>query len=64
MCGGKMKRLIIALGFVTLLFVGIEAKEAFCWNCPPRVCYYDLDCGIGCWCYKGRYELTGVCVTK
>ncbi len=43
-------------------------NEAVCYeNCPPKRCSFDLDCGLGCFCYKGSgpYDkFDGRCVPK
>lgn len=51
---------------LTLVSVGLLinwAAPAVCWDCRPRKCWNDLECELGCWCYKGDYQLTGVCVS-
>lgn len=58
---------LIGLGFLIAVFVALAIiqPEAKCANCDPKSCYYDLSCGIGCWCYKANdYDLKGVCVPK
>jgi hypothetical protein len=43
-----------------------QSAEAECTGarCPPKKCSFDISCGIGCFCYKGQYELYGVCVSE
>lgn len=53
---------LIVIFVVAGILIG-WATPAVCWHCPPKHCSFDLDCGIGCFCYKGEYELNGVCVT-
>jgi hypothetical protein len=54
----KIAALIIILS--GLLF----AANAYCWNCPPKRCSFDVECGVGCFCYKGEYQIYGRCVTQ
>jgi hypothetical protein len=57
-----MKKLIVIIAFMVL--AGFYVSKAYCWNCAPKRCMFDTSCGIGCWCYKGAYDLYGVCVTE
>ncbi len=52
---------ILILG--SFLFV-YNINKAYCWDCTPKRCYFDLDCGSGCWCNKDDFELDGDCVTE
>ena len=56
-----MKKLLLLI--TVLVGLGIYAY-GYCWDCPPKKCMFDTECGVGCFCYKGEYELYGVCVTK
>lgn len=61
--------MIIKVGIAVLGVIAsvmLWASTAVCWHCPPRRCSFDLDCGLGCWCYRGeeQIELQGVCVSK
>ena len=63
-----MKQLIKSV-IITILILGsflfvYNIDKAYCWDCTPKSCNYDASCDIGCWCYKGQYEIQGVCVTK
>jgi len=42
----------------------ISLVFAYCWDCTPKRCYFDLECGSGCWCNKDDFELDGDCVTE
>ena len=57
-----MKKLLIFL--VLLVSIGIYAVSGYCWNCPPKACRFDVECGVMCWCYKGEYQIKGVCVSE
>lgn len=59
-------RVLVIGGLLTFLGDSSRAQQEPCAysNCPPKECYYDLACGLGCFCYKGSGQLKGVCVSK
>lgn len=65
-----MKKVALIAGAVVIglatYFMSAQSAEAECTGarCPPKKCSFDISCGIGCFCYKGQYELYGVCVSE
>jgi len=58
----KKAGFLIVLGVLLCLLYWAQNVE--CWDCDQSDCYFDMDCGLGCWCYKGRHEIEGTCVSK
>ena len=59
-----MKKLLIISMLLTFLTVGVYVAKGYCWNCPPKRCTFSIECDVGCFCWKGEYEINGVCVTE
>jgi len=62
-----MKKILISFTILLALVVGITLSTestAICWDCPPKKCMFDTDCGVMCYCHIGKYDITGVCVSK
>ena len=62
-----MKKFLISITILLALLVGITLSTqgtAICWDCPPKKCSFDVECGPGCYCHKGKSEITGVCVSE
>lgn len=56
--------LVVGLGLFAALYPFKTACGAI-GGCNPRGCYFDLDCGPGCFCYKSASNpLDGICVDK
>ena len=60
----KKKSLIVVFILMILILNFIFINSSECWNCSPKKCYFNLDCGIGCLCFKGRGHLQGNCISK
>ena len=61
-----MKLFIIGVVMFVSIVVGgllILSEKAYCYNCSSvgQECVFNLDCGIGCSCYKGSGHIYGVC---
>lgn len=61
-----MKRILLVVLFaVSFMAIGLlKADTGRCFNCPPKKCVFDLDCDYECWCYIGKYDYYGVCLSK
>ena len=60
-----IRAIVVVSILISLIFSGIyHVNKAYCWDCTPKRCYYDLECGSGCWCDKDDFELDGDCVTE
>jgi len=57
-------KIIIAIVMIVTLGTLAVATQVECWDCTPSRCNFNLDCDMGCFCYKGRHQIDGVCVTK
>lgn len=62
-------RLVLCL-FTLVLFNLVPSAEEVavrsgeCRDCGVMACSFNTDCDPGCRCYKGRYEIDGVCVPR
>jgi hypothetical protein len=50
--------LIVALSLFGIVAVG------HCWDCQKVECYNNVECGVGCKCFKSPYKIKGVCAAK
>ncbi len=53
-----MKLLVIII--ITIL-TALSINTAYCFDCTPMRCDFDIDCDLGCQCIKRGFNLEGNC---